>query len=328
MANKKKLTNGVNDEKKKAKQLYLEHKQALLEKEKDNYTKLYLIATPDGWYKLFSHSALFLSHYLKARMGKAYRLYRDADFGVQNDIGTVSIRGDKLDEFMKRAEYAHLTLVKKWDGGLEFDIGERLTEEDVAAMIHEDELVIERANSMVLPHAMMPELLARMRELVKTVHEVVRVQSKMSQTAFLSDMERKATRMNMQAIAMARGAIKIDAALELLLDGTEALYEYILTMFDMDMIQPKKYYNVVKKIRSLEEQVKREAAKRALENVKRKDNKNKIAKEPDASKLEKPIIKSREDLEAERASRESAGLPAAEEKEKQEPELSEETATV
>lgn len=282
-------------ERKRAKELYLKHKMALLEIEKENYSKLYLVKTYDGWYKMFGHSALFLAKHLNDRVGKNYTLHFDNDYGVRDKSGSISIPGDKLSEFKLRMKYAKINLVREWDEGLEFEIGERLTEEDVVRMEQEDEHIAAKANELVLPHAIMPELRVQVKDMTRMVHELISNQSKLAKTAFLFDFEKEAVEMNMLVIAMGRGAIEIDVCLEKLLEMVEMMYEYITVVADLDLIPPKKFYRVVKKIRSVEDQIKREIKKQTIRKV---DSGRKKAKRPTKMDAKSKRLSSAKEKEA------------------------------
>lgn len=299
-----------NEERKRIKEEYLDHKRTLLKMEEQNYRKLYLIRTYDGWYKLFGHSALFLSKHLHDKMGKTYNLNPDQDYGVRSSIGSVSIPAKKIDEFRLRAERGKLKLVREWTTGIEFDIGETLTEEDVTRMRHEDELMIAHANELVMPHAIMPELRARVREMAKNVHDAVTHQSKLSRTTFLNDFEIKAAEMNMMVIAVARGRIEIDECLEKLLELVEIMYEYATTMADYQMISPKKFFQMIKRIRAVEEQVKREMKNQALKRVEKEISKGKQRKDQNNDKNPKRSRTPSKDTRTGGSGDVVAGLPA------------------
>lgn len=253
--------------KRRAKEEYLRRKLTLLEIEKNNYSKLYLLRSNEKWYKLFGHSALFLSKYLTNRVGKTYTLHFDNDYGVRDKNGSISVPADKIEEFKLRMQYAKINLVREWGYGLEFEIGEKLSEEDVVNLEAEDEYITAKANELVLPHAIMPELRAQVREMTRQIHTLISNQSKLSKTAFLFDMEKAAVKMDKTVIAMGRGMIEIDEALEKLLNGAENMYEYIAVVADLELVPPKKYYDTVKKIRLVEDQVKREIKKQAIRKV-------------------------------------------------------------
>lgn len=250
--------------KKEEKERYLEHKRTLLKMEEENYSKLYVIRCYDGWYKIFGHSALFLSKHLNEKIGRTYNLNVDRDYGVRDQNGMISIPPDKLEELKMRMNFAKLHLVREWSDGLEYEIGERLTEEDVVRMQHEDELIAARANEIVMPHVIFPELRAQVRDMAELIHSAINRQSKISKAAFLSDMERKAVEMNRLVIASARGGVKPDECLDSCLEMLEEIYEYTTTMADFQMVSVKKYWCMVKKIRAVEDQVKRELKKQAI----------------------------------------------------------------
>lgn len=274
----------IKERKNEEKERYLEHKRTLLKMEQENYTKVYVIRCYDGWYKVFGHSALFLAKHLNERVGKTYNLNYDRDYGVSDTHGCISIPPNKLAEFKMRMEYAKINLTREWEDGLEYELGERITEEDIVRMQHEDELLAAKANELVMPHVIFPELRAQVRDMAELVHTAINNQSKLSKAAFLYDMERKAVEINRLVIASGRGTIKPDECLTSSIKIVEEIYEYATTMADFLMISPKKYWQMVKKIRLVEEQIKREMKKQAIKEAERKVISNKRRKKDDGAR--------------------------------------------
>ncbi|MBQ8985225.1 hypothetical protein IJ076_01540 [Candidatus Saccharibacteria bacterium] len=298
----------VLSDKVRAKEEYLERKRRLLQIEKNNYSKVYVIRSFDGWYKIFGNSALILSRYLMHRVGRQYKLHKDNDYMVRDKIGSISIPENSVGELKMRMESAKLRLAREWEKGLEFELGETISKEDMAQMLHEDEILTEKANQLVVPHAIMPELKMRVVEMVRVVHEVTSNQKALSKIAFLSDMERNAVDIDMMTVALGRRKIEIDTCLEMILEKLETMYEYVTVMSDLEMMTPKKYWEVLKKIRDVESQIMREMKKQAIKKVEKEHEKGK-------GQNAKSRGKKKESSESKELSNSDERLSSAEEKE-------------
>ena len=257
-------------ERRQAKEEYISRKRTLLKREEENYTKLYVIKCIDGWYKVFGHSAVILAKHVGRKVGKNYELNEDRDYGVRSEYGCVSIPPTKVDDFKARMLRAGLKLQNEWENGLDYELGERISHEDLLRMIHEDELLAEKANTLVMPNEVLPDLRADMKILLETVHARVRRQEKSARAIFADDMERVAVKMNMLIIAASRGAVKVDECLMSLCRSMELLYEYATTMADLKMLSPKEYFGLAMKIKDMENQVKREMRRREVRKLERK----------------------------------------------------------
>lgn len=73
------------------KKIYLVDKKRLLEKEKDNYTKLMVLKCPDGWWKMFGHSAIFYKYKIANSLKVAARLLPDTDYDVVSEEGYIAV---------------------------------------------------------------------------------------------------------------------------------------------------------------------------------------------------------------------------------------------
>lgn len=73
------------------KKIYLVDKKRLLEKEKDNYTKLMVLKCPDGWWKMFGHSAIFYKYKIADSLKLAARSLPDTDYDVVSEEGYIAI---------------------------------------------------------------------------------------------------------------------------------------------------------------------------------------------------------------------------------------------
>ena len=76
----------------KKKQLYHKVKKETLGHEEDNFSKLYVVKTQDGWYKMFDNSAFVYAYELAPRLEKQATVYTDTDYNYPAKYGVVSIK--------------------------------------------------------------------------------------------------------------------------------------------------------------------------------------------------------------------------------------------
>ena len=106
-------------------------------------------------------------------------------------------------------------------------------------MLHEDELLIDKVNQIVMTKTVMPNLRADVKLLLNFVHTQVRNQKDTTKDIFLNDVERRAVEMNRIVIAAGRGRMKVEKCLEELRRMVEEMYEDATTMVDLSLITAK-----------------------------------------------------------------------------------------
>ena len=250
-------------------------KRALLEREKENFTKLYAQKCYNGWLKLYDNSAMILSIWLNGRLGRKYERRNDAGYGVSARYGIVSIPPMQVGNFVERLGKAGIVLARDDTNVLEFDLGERIGQEDMVAMLHEDELLIETANKIVMPKAVLTALRAEMKVLLCFVHVHVRDQRSSTKEIFLNDVERRVVALNKLIIAAARGRLGVKECLAKIGQGLEEVYEDATTMSDLGLITAKQYKDFVDLIRRVESEHAREIKRMAVAQAKKEIEKTK-----------------------------------------------------
>ena len=147
---------------------YYERKQIVLTHEKRNQTEMIFYKTPSGtWYKAIEKSAVyFASKYAKMVESKA-KLQIDKDYKFASKTGCVSI--PNIDNLIKKFEVIGVKLVSAKDDIYIFKMPERITGDEYNLMREQSRTTIERANKMIRPKDMMPNLMEDAKELFTTV---------------------------------------------------------------------------------------------------------------------------------------------------------------
>lgn len=247
------------------KKIYLVDKKRLLEKEKDNYTKLMVLKCPDGWWKMFGHSAIFYKYKIADSLKVAARLLPDTDYDVVSEEGYIAI--DDVERLKNKLKVLRIYPSNITERGWTFDLGERVTEQDYVLMLHEEDQRLERANRLITVNEHLAELNAKVKAVHKIVHECVRKMDGVSREVFAVDAERRVAELQVMLVRTARGSMKVDVCLKRAYDVAEELYGYIMIMMNLRLLEAKKIYELTEAVVSLEKQIKGEIRKRALDRA-------------------------------------------------------------
>ncbi|MBR2839731.1 hypothetical protein IKE82_00140 [Candidatus Saccharibacteria bacterium] len=258
-----------------------EEKELLLEREKENFTHIFALKCYNGWYKICDHSAIIVSTWLDGKLGKRYDRNDDAGYGkasTKAQYGVVSIPPTSVSYFIQGLVRNGIKISYETPWVLEFELGERITKEEMVRMLHEDELVIDRVNKLVMPKEVMPGIRSAVKKLLLHVHAEVRAQRDSVKDVFLNDVERLAVEMNMMVIAASRGGMGIEDCLVKLAQVIEVMYGNATTMMDMKLITAKQYKTFVDLIKHVQDEQSRMVRRRAIREAEVKNEKNKKIK--------------------------------------------------
>ena len=252
-------------------------KDVLIEREKENFTHILAQKCYNGWLKIYDNSAVIVSTYLSGKLDKQYERRDDKKYGKSKSeakYGVVSIPPMRVGVFVQALARNNIAISRDDATMMEFELGERIGREDMIRMLHEDELIIEKVNKLVLPKAIVPELRAEAKTLMVYIHNLVRDQLKSTREIFLYGVEERAIDLNKIIIATARGRIEIDECLAEVAIGTERMYEDAKIMSDLGLISAKEYKNLVDAIIGLKNAQAREVKRRAIKNAEVKNTKD------------------------------------------------------
>lgn len=251
-----------------------EAKKLLITKESENFTRIYALKCYNGWLKILDHSALIVSVKLDGKLGKTYNRTDDNGYGgVRAKYGVVSIPPASVADFIVRLHKANIRLVFDDLDILEFELGERVSKEEMVKMIHLDELLIDKTNKLVMPKEMLVNLRASVKELLKFTHVQIHDQRDSVKLMYLDDVERTVISINKLIIATSRGNIKIEKALEEVSRFVEDTYANATTMCDMGLISAGHYKKFVDLIIRVENEVSREVKRMAVKEFDKKTKK-------------------------------------------------------
>lgn len=266
-----KVTEKPKIDQREERKIYFAVKRKALEYEKNNYTELVLVRTPDKlknkkyWWKIFGHSAVFYKYWVGERLKIKVRLLPDTDYEVKSEEGCVSI--DDIDKVKRLLKAIKIYPREETEWVTIFKLGERISEQDYVLMLQEDEMRLEMTNRLIQPKEHMTDLNAKLRDVLKLVHECVRKMDGVSRDVFGVDMERKTIQMQIEVLRTARGTTDLAYCLENIYDVAEDLYGFVLVLLNLRMMEAKKIYKLAEAVVALEKQIKKEMKKMAMAQV-------------------------------------------------------------
>ena len=209
-------------------------------------------------------SAMVVSVWLDGRLGRRYERKDDRGYGKHAEYGVVSIPPDQVGDFVLRLAKAKIPLAMDGEWVMEFNLGERISKEEMVRMLHEDELIIDKVNKLVMPKEKLPALRNAVKVLLNHVHSEVRDQKDTTKEIFLNDVERRAVKMSKMVVATTRGSISMEDCLGSVGEFVEEMYENATIMSDMRLITAKQYKTFVDLIKGVENEQAREIKRRAI----------------------------------------------------------------
>ena len=162
---------------------YENAKQKILHLEQTNYDYVFILRTTDGWYKIMSHSALIYIHYVwpiaKDKLNLATKvpnLIADSDFRYKAPIGIVS-RKELVD--FERILLAAGAKKAKVEGSnsenvIAYKLDRKMSEEEFWKIKKNEDDLWSRANVVITPKAVYPNLTIDVQEAAMQIYFVAR----------------------------------------------------------------------------------------------------------------------------------------------------------
>lgn len=149
------------------KKSYQDWKAFALEREQDNYSKLFMIHEKKQWWKMVGHSAIMFYYEVSNWIHYNCKLHKDSDFENQSEEGIVNIRDVyKLD---KKLAAFNIELLKATKEYRVYNLGKKFTPGDLEHMKKERDLEWAKVNKVILPKEVFPSLFLLERDLYKNV---------------------------------------------------------------------------------------------------------------------------------------------------------------
>lgn len=158
----------LTEEGRKQKEQYRKIKAFALEREKENWSKLFVIHEKKNWWKMVGHSAVFFQYEVAKRAGMTTKLKEDTDYELKSEEGVINIKDVlELDDKLEKAGVQPVDIKKEYRI---YNIGKKYTEGDLERLQKQKELEWAKVNKIVLPKEMFPLLFADEKELLERIY--------------------------------------------------------------------------------------------------------------------------------------------------------------
>lgn len=146
------------------KEKYLQLKAFAMEREKENFSKLFVIHEKANWWKLIGNSAIIFHFELAKRAGMRTKLINDTDYDLRTEDGVVNIKNiTELDMKLESISIHPLEIKPEYRI---YNIRKKYTTAEINLLKQSKELEWERVNKIVLPKEIFPVLYMTERELL------------------------------------------------------------------------------------------------------------------------------------------------------------------
>lgn len=150
------------------KELYFKLKAFALEKEKKNYSKLFVIHERENWWKMVGNSAIIFHYEIAKRIRMSSKLVPDSDFDYKSEDGVVNIRN--IDILETKLEHNGVNPLDIKPEYRVFNLGKKYTPSEIANLKKQKELELARVNKMIMPEEIHPVLFMTLRDLLHTFY--------------------------------------------------------------------------------------------------------------------------------------------------------------
>lgn len=152
----------------KQKDKYQKLKAFAIEREKDNYSKLFIIHEKGNWWKMLGHSAIIFNYEVSDWVGYRCKLLPDSDYENKSEEGVINIRD--VFELDKKLVKTKISLLKSTEDYRVYNIGKKFTQGDLLHMQKKRDLEWSKVNKIILPKVLFPELYQLERDLFTKVY--------------------------------------------------------------------------------------------------------------------------------------------------------------
>ncbi|MBQ2638525.1 hypothetical protein IJF91_00450 [Candidatus Saccharibacteria bacterium] len=246
----------------KQREEYFKIKAFALEREKENFSKLFVIHEKKNWWKMIGNSALIFHYDIAKRIKYASKLMEDSDFECRSEEGVVNIKS--IYDLEAKLEANKIYYLDTQEEYKIFNIGKRYTKDDIERLKKARELEWEKINSIVLPKQIHPLLFKSERELLETLYTYTKRIEPYIREVVANPMLERASWMVREYSMMANGVgMEEKEYLEKILVNTKWMTSQTIIISELRLAEPERIFRLLKSIENL-----RKDAERCLSRIK------------------------------------------------------------
>lgn len=188
----------------KRKEEYLRIKKFALEREKENFSKLFIFKDNKGWWKMVGHSAVIFHNEIAKRIGMKTRLNEDTDFDVKSEDGVINIKS--IVQLSEKLETVNVYLLELKEDYRVYNLGKKYDNSDLERLRKTQELEWGKVNKIILPKHLYPTLYKCERELLLNSYFAMKKVEAFARENFANDvMSRTAEMIRGYSLVMNEG---------------------------------------------------------------------------------------------------------------------------
>ena len=255
---------------------YYERKRIILTREKSNYTEIIFTKAPSGtWYKAFGKSAVYFTQKYARLIGSKASLKVDRDFQFRDKVGVVSIPNmDLLIEGLKKQK---VELIDTENEIYTFKLPERITADEYNLMKERCETIFERANTMIRPQIMMPNLFEDAKDAFVTVFWTFRDMHEWVRRIVGSDFTKELEQIVVEYTIIAKTKDgDVEAFLTKAMERVIRTEGYFMALSPLRVVNDEKLFEIAGKLSKLKRQIIFERKKIATKRID-EENRGRIA---------------------------------------------------
>lgn len=173
-------------EERNEKEIYIQRKKNLLEKEADNFERVVFLKGTKGFYAVVGHSAVILANKIAPELKMRVLLRRDSDYGVKSKEGIITIKNvGYYKEKFKNSVY--IEFEKEDDACISFKLKQKISAEEYALLARSKEIKRQKLENEIVKAVPMPKLNMLLTEVLTMTYRFYRKHSDVMSRRFILD---------------------------------------------------------------------------------------------------------------------------------------------
>lgn len=234
------------------KEKYLKIKAFALEREEENFSKLFVIHEKKNWWKMIGNSAIIFHYEIAKRIGMTSRLVDDTDFEHRSKNGVVNISNiDVLGEKLEKNKIQYLEIKPEY---IVFNLGQKSTVSDIERMKKTRELEWAKINKIILPENTFPLLYRSERQLLAKMNEITRRFEPNARDVFGKQLlVRSEWMVRNYSLTMNGYGIEIKEYLEKTIEHARWMTSEMAIVAELRLVEPERIFRALKDIETVKE---------------------------------------------------------------------------
>lgn len=246
---------------------YYEKKRIVLQREKKNQTEMIFIKSPskNSWYKAFGRSAVYFDALYKNKIGSKAKLQADKDYQFQSREGFVSVPNIKT--LAEKLERVGVELVDAKDEIYTFSLGKRIKTDEYNLLRKQTQALVERANEMIKPKEMMPNLFEDIKETFRTIFWAFKDMSDLPKLMIGRELAGLIRDIGVEYTVIAKSDGDAEAFLDFAMENVDRADGYFLMLSPLRIMNDDKQLEIAGLLSKLRNQIIFEKKKLAVQKI-------------------------------------------------------------